>query len=127
MGEESVGLYYIPLRLTEYLAIPLRSLAIAAYPKMSQQSKEGNLQQFKKIFYGYSGAVTYMFVPLTILGFIFAEELVWFMGGDQYIKYLPQLAMIYRIFCVYSLILPLDRFTGVALDSINKPKYNFRQ
>lgn len=127
MGQESIALYYIPLKLTEYLGIPLRSFSITAFPKMSQQSREGNLNQLKKIFYGYSGAVTYLFFPLSLLGFIFAEELVWFMGGDQYIDSLPQLATIFRIFSVYSLILPLDRFTGVALDSINRPKYNFQK
>jgi hypothetical protein len=31
---------------------------------------------------------------------------------------------ILRVFSIYGLLLPIDRMTGVGLDSINKPKIN---
>jgi hypothetical protein len=31
---------------------------------------------------------------------------------------------IVRVFSVYGLLLPIDRMTGVGLDSINRPKIN---
>ena len=37
---------------------------------------------------------------------------------------MPLLVTIFRIFTLYTLFLPYDRFTGVLLDSINKPKLN---
>jgi len=125
LGSVGIAQYAIPLKLTDLLGIPLRSFSITAFPKMSKLSLQGNLDGLRKVFSAYSGAVTILFVPVAIICFIFAEQLVWFLGGDQYTDSIPLLALIFRIFTVYSLLLPIDRFTGVALDSINKPKFNF--
>jgi O-antigen/teichoic acid export membrane protein len=125
LGSVGIAQYAIPLKLTDLLGIPLRSFSITAFPKMSKKSLQGDIEGLKKIFNAYSGAVTLLFVPIAIVCFIFAEQLVWFLGGNEYKDSLPLLATIFRIFTVYSILLPIDRFTGVALDSINKPKFNF--
>lgn len=125
LGPAGVALYSIPLKLTDLLGIPLRSFAITSFPKMAKCSIDGNIEGLKKVFYGYSGAVTMMFVPLALGCYVFAEQLVWLVGGNDYIDSLPLLTSIFRIFALYTLLLPLDRFTGVALDSINRPDINF--
>nr|WP_320120010.1 oligosaccharide flippase family protein [uncultured Marinifilum sp.] len=125
LGSVGIAQYAIPLKLTDLLGIPLRSFTVTAFPKMSKLSLSGKIDELKDVFYSYSGAVTFMFIPVAIGGFIFAEQLVWLLGGDQYKDSLPLLANIFRIFSVYSILLPIDRFTGVALDSINRPKMNF--
>lgn len=56
-----------------------------------------------------------------IFSFIFAEQIVYILGGQDYII----TANIFRIFCIYGLLLPIDRFIGVALDSVNQPRLNF--
>lgn len=127
LGSVGIAQYAIPLKLTDLLGIPLRSFTITAYPKMAKKYNEGDIFALKKIFYGYSGVVTFLFIPIAIFGFIFAEQLVWLLGGDAYKDALPLLATIFRIFSVYSILLPIDRFTGVALDSINKPRFNFNK
>ena len=53
--------------------------------------------------------------------YFFAEEFVTILGGAEY----AETASIFKIFCIYGILLPLDRFTGVALDSVNMPKQNF--
>ena len=121
IGTTGVALYSIPLKLTEVMEIPLRSFSATAFPKMSKASIEKNLEKVKEIFYTYSGALTILFIPFAIFNFIFAEFFVIILGGPEY----AETANIYRIFCLYGLILPLDRFTGVGLDAINKPKENF--
>lgn len=125
LGSVGIAQYAIPLKLTDLLGIPLRSFTVTAFPKMSKLSLDGKINEFRDVFYSYSGAVTFLFIPVAIGGFIFAEPLVWILGGDQYKDSIPLLANIFRIFSVYSILLPLDRFTGVALDSINLPKMNF--
>jgi O-antigen/teichoic acid export membrane protein len=127
LGSVGIAQYAIPLKLTDLLGIPLRSFTVTAYPKMSRKSNEGDIEGLKKIFYGYSGVVSLLFVPVAIVGFIFAEELVLLLGGNEYRDSLQLLATIFRIFSVYSILLPIDRFTGVALDSINRPKFNFNK
>lgn len=121
MGTTGVALYSVPLKLTEVIEIPLRSFMATAYPSMSKASIEGNKEKFKKTYYTYAGAVTFLLIPILIIGFIFAREFVIILGGMKY----ENTADIFRIFAVYGLLLPIDRFTGVALDSLNKPRKNF--
>jgi O-antigen/teichoic acid export membrane protein len=121
LGTMGVALYSIPLKLTEIIEIPLRSFTATAFPGMSKASIENNPSLVKKIFYTNSGGMTFVIFPLMLFSFIFAEEIVLILGGKDYVS----TANIFRIFCVYGLFLPLDRFIGVALDSINKPRQNF--
>ena len=120
LGAHGVALYSVPLKLTEVMEIPLRSMAATAFPKMSKASLSENIQKVRELFYTYTGALTLLFIPFAILNFIFADFFVQILGSSQYLE----TANIYRAFCLYGLILPLDRFTGVALDAVNLPKYN---
>lgn len=121
MGTTGVALYSVPLKLTEIIEIPIRSFMATAYPMLSKASIENNMSDFKKIYYTYAGAITYLLIPVAIIALIFAEEFVIILGGHQYIH----TADIFRVFALYGLLLPIDRFTGVALDSLNRPKKNF--
>jgi len=121
MGTTGVALYSVPLKLTEVIEIPLRSFMATAYPTFSKASIEGNIEKFKKYYYTYAGAVTFLLVPILIIAFIFAREFVIILGGMKY----ENTADIFRIFAIYGLLLPIDRFTGVALDSLNRPRKNF--
>ncbi|MCF8304042.1 MAG: oligosaccharide flippase family protein [Bacteroidales bacterium] len=121
LGPSGVAYYGVPLKLTELLEIPLRSFIATAFPKMSKASLNGKIDEMKNIFYTYSGAVTYLFIPISLICFIFAEFLVLIIGGEKYLES----SDIFRVFAVYGLFIAIDRFTGVALDSINQPKKNF--
>ncbi len=121
LGVTGVALYSIPLKLTEIIEIPVRSFAMTAFPSMSKASIEGNKELVKKIYYQNAGGLTLMLLPVMAFSFVFAKEFVTILGGPEY----AATASVFRIFCVYGLLLPLDRFTGVALDSINMPKQNF--
>lgn len=122
MGSAAVALYSIPLKLTELQQIPLRSFTATAFPKMSKASLEGNTAAVKKYFYTYTGAITYLFVFVSLFTFLFADFFVLLLAGKNYLN--TEAVTIVRIFSLYGLILPLDRMTGIALDSINKPQVN---
>ena len=124
LGSAAIAMYAIPLKLTDLLGIPLRSFTMTAYPLMSKKSIQGDFEGVRKTFYTYSGAITLLFIPVAIFCYIFAEELILFLGGEEYKDALPLLTVIFRIFTIYTLLLPVDRFTGVLLDSINKPHLN---
>ncbi|MDT0605791.1 oligosaccharide flippase family protein [Croceitalea rosinachiae] len=124
LGSAGIAMYAIPLKLTDLLGIPLRSFTMTAYPRMSKKAIAGDLDGVRKIFYSYSGAITLLFIPVAIFCFVFAEYLILILGGDAYADSLPLLTLVFRVFTVYTLLLPIDRFTGVLLDSINKPKLN---
>jgi O-antigen/teichoic acid export membrane protein len=128
LGSAPVALYSIPLKLTELQQIPLRSFVATAFPKMSQASLHGKVKEVKMLFNTYSGAMTYLFTVMSICTFVFADYLVLFLSGEQYLSVDPETGInvvaIVRVFSFYGLLLPLDRMTGVALDSINKPQVN---
>ena len=128
MGSAAVAIFSIPLKLTELLQIPLRSFVATAFPKMSKASIQGNLKEVRQLFYTYSGALTYLFTAMSLAVFVFAEYLIFMLSGEQYLEASPEtganLAAIVRVFAVYGLLLPIDRMTGIGLDSINRPKIN---
>jgi len=128
MGSAAVALYSIPLKLTELQQIPLRSFVATAFPKMSKASVQGNIKEVKDLFYTYSGALTYLFVIMSLFTFVFADYLVLILSGEQYLKVDPitgfNVVDIVRVFSIYGLLLPIDRMTGIGLDSINKPNIN---
>jgi O-antigen/teichoic acid export membrane protein len=129
LGTAAVALYSIPLKLTELQQIPLRSFVATAFPKMSKASVQGRISDVKEIFYQYSGALSYLFIGISLFTFIFADLFVLILGGKQYLGTDPLLgvstANLVRILSVYGLLLPIDRMTGVGLDSINRPNRNF--
>jgi len=49
-----------------------------------------------------------------------AKPLTLILGGPDYVES----ALIFKIFLIYALFLPLDRFSGITLDAINRPKLN---
>ncbi|PRX57574.1 oligosaccharide flippase family protein [Flagellimonas meridianipacifica] len=124
LGSAGIAMYAIPLKLTDLLGIPLHSFTMTAYPRMAKKAVEDDVLGAKKIFYSYVGIVTLLFFPVALVGFVFAEQMVLFLGGKEYLDALPLLTLVFRVFTVYIMLLPIDRFTGVLLDSINKPKLN---
>jgi O-antigen/teichoic acid export membrane protein len=129
MGTAAVALYSIPMKLVELQQIPLRSFVATAFPKMSKASLLGKLQEVRHLFYTYSGAMTYLFAFISLITFVFADYLVLILGGNRYMGIDPvtgaSAAMIVRIFSIYGLLLPIERMTGIGLDSVNRPDLNF--
>ncbi len=128
LGAAGVALYSIPMKLTELQQLPLRSFAATAFPKMSKASMQQDNAEWRSLFNTYSGAMTYLFIGMSAMVFIFADFLVLLLGGAQYVGTDPitgaNAATILRIFSIYGLLLPLDRMTGIGLDSLNHPDKN---
>ena len=127
LGNTAVAFFSIPLKLTELQQIPLRSFTATAFPKMSKASINGKVKEVQNLFNIYSGALTYLFFFISMLTFVFAREFVILISGFQYLDQefngFDIIALV-QILSVYGLLLPIDRMTGIALDSINKPKIN---
>ncbi|NAS32695.1 oligosaccharide flippase family protein [Flavobacteriaceae bacterium R38] len=126
-GSDAVALFSIPLKLTEIQQIPLRSFTATAFPKMSKASLEGKIDSVKELFNSYSGALTYLFFAVSIVTFVFAKEFVILISGYQYLDHTAlgiNIVTIVKILSVYGLLLPIDRMTGIGLDSINRPSVN---
>jgi O-antigen/teichoic acid export membrane protein len=127
LGSAAVALYSIPLKLLEIIQIPLRSFTATAFPKMSKASLRGDKSQLAFLFNTYTGALFYLFVFIGLFFYVFAKELVVLVSGQQYLNIEVigfDIVLIVKILAVYAILLPLDRMTGIGLDSINKPNIN---
>jgi len=125
LGPTGVALYAIPLKYLDVIEIPLISFANTAFPKLSKASLENKVSEFKKLYYSYTGSIVYLFIVIAVISFFLNKIFIRILGGAQYLDSLDGISNILIVFIFYSLLLPLDRFTGVALDSLNKPQKNF--
>jgi O-antigen/teichoic acid export membrane protein len=95
---------------------------------MSKASIHGKMEEVKEHFYAYAGALTYLFIFTSLFTFIFADLFVLILAGKKYLQTDPATGFnavnIVRVFSLYGLLLPIDRMTGIGLDSINKPNIN---
>lgn len=121
MGPYFVALYTAPQKMLELVEIPLRSFAATAIPQMAGHVNAGQKNRVAEIFEKYTGGISLMVIPFILVCMVFAGLIMHTLGGGQYSETAPTL----RIFMVYALLMPLDRFLGISLDIVNKPALNF--
>jgi len=127
MGPASVALYAIPLKYIEFIEIPLLSFATTAFPKLSKLSMENNKEGFKRVYYGYTGPIVYIFIVIALVSLALNKYFILILGGTKYLTTSPQITYVLMVFILYGMLMPLDRFTGIALDSLNRPDKNFQK
>jgi O-antigen/teichoic acid export membrane protein len=120
LGPAALAAYHLPYKLIELVEIPLRSLAAIFLPQAVKQTKDHNLVVVKNLFYQYTALLTIVLLPVGLMMFLFAEEMIIVLGGATY----ASSANIFRCFVIYSLLLPLDRFLGMTLDILHRPHLN---
>ncbi len=123
LGPGAVAIYNLPNRLMEIIEIPLRSFVGTGMSGMAVAFNKKDMGQVAYIFKKYAGMLTWVFVPLAILAFIFADLAISLLGGGKYVH--TEAPNIYRLFMLMAIFYPIDRFNGVTLDIIHKPKMNF--
>lgn len=121
VNTSAVGIYSIPQRVIEIIEIPLKSFTATVLPEMSKAFHQNDIESVKNSLYRYIGAVTLFLVPVLAGVFLFSELFLLLLGGKQYTEY----GYLVKLFAIYCLFLPLDRFIGLTLDVINKPHLNF--
>ncbi len=124
MGASAIAMYAIPMKFVEAVEIPLRSFSATAYPKLSQAFKLGN-ERFNTLLLSYNVATTILILPILLVFILFAEPLLSFVGGVQYQDSIQLQKYILYIILAYILLLPADRYTGVALFALDRPVKNF--
>ncbi|GAB3939546.1 hypothetical protein GCM10028805_00130 [Spirosoma harenae] len=120
LGMDAVALYSVPQRLIQLLEMPIRSIVVTSIPQMVKLHRNNQPELLADFFRKNAGGLWIALLPVSLLCMIFAEPLVTALGGSQY----QDAAIIFRMFMIYSALIPLDRYVGVLLDSIGVPKAN---
>ncbi len=122
LGPAALAIYNVPQRLLDIVEVPLRSFVATAMPEMSTAHKQNNKEKVLMIMKKYSGLLTALLVPVSIGAIVFADLIVLIIGGEQYVD--TEAANIFRIFMIFGIFFPIDRFLGITLDMINQPQLN---
>lgn len=125
LGPAALAIYNLPQRLMEIIELPLRSFVGTGMSSMAAAMNNNKKEEVLFIFKKYAGMLTFAFIPLALGGILFADLIVYILGGAKYQG--TEAANIFRIFLVFSILYPIDRFNGVTLDIIHKPQVNFQK
>lgn len=114
--------YYIPQRLLEVFEIPMRAAVSTALPEMSAAVHANRYDEVARIMKRYAGMLTVLFIPIAGVAFLLAGFGIELLFGKQYRD--SEAVTIFRLFMCYVMLMPIDRFFGITLDIINKPRLN---
>lgn len=118
----AVAVYSVPQQLMQLIDIPIRSFTSTAMPMISAASNKGDDKQVTYLMKKFAGMLTIALLPVCIAGFFGVGILVDLLGGKKYHD--SDALMVFRIFMCFAMLLPVDRFMGITLDMINKPRLN---
>lgn len=124
LGPEAIAIYAIPLKFVEAVEIPLRSFTATAYPRLSKALTKSK-DQFIRLLRNYTFGSVFLLLPVAIMLAIFPQFFLGLIGGETYSENIETQTGILYIVCIYILLLPFDRYSGVALFAIDKPDLNF--
>lgn len=124
MGASAIAIYAIPLKFVELIEIPLRSLSAAAFPKLSAACQVSR-SAFDRLFFQYLSYSVLFLLPAIFVLLFFSAPLLSLIGGSEYAESMALQQRILYIITFYILLLPFDRYSGMALFALNRPRNNF--
>jgi O-antigen/teichoic acid export membrane protein len=123
LGKAALAVYNLGQSLMQLVEILLRSFAATAMPSLSAAFTQDSPTEVIHIMKKYVGMLTVVLIPIAICGWALADLPIYIIGGGKYIG--TQAANVFRLFLAFSLLYPADRFFGLTLDVINRPRINF--
>ncbi len=123
LGPAAVAIYNIPIKFMQLVEIPLRSFVGTGMSGMSIAYNNNNPGRVKQILTKYSGMMAIAFIPMAVVTFLVADQAIYIIGGAKYAG--TEAANLFRIFMLFCVLSPIDRFNGATLDVIHKPNVNF--
>ncbi|MFT5640426.1 MAG: O-antigen/teichoic acid export membrane protein [Cyclobacteriaceae bacterium] len=120
LGTEAIAIYAIPLKAMDLLEIPLRGFSMTAFRKLSNLHHSHEYSKFKTLFRQNVAMLSLAFLPVGLFIFIFPNFVINILSGAQY----GESAGLMMLFVIPMILLPIDKFTGLALDALNKPHIN---
>lgn len=121
LSPAAVGIINVASRVLQFIEIPLQSISTLLMPKGVSTHKEQGMLGIKTLYEKSSALIIVTMLPVLILIFIFAEEVIYILSGKNF----GEAAGLLRIIIVYSIFKPFGRNAGVILNAIGKTRINF--
>lgn len=120
VGPAAVALYQFPLKIIELAEVPLRSFATTAFPRIAKWTEEKKYLIATQFIQKQVIVFIMLATPFCLIGMVWAEFFMVLIGKAKYAASAP----VFQILLIYVIFLPIDRFIGIALDSLNRPQIN---
>lgn len=117
-----VAVYNTATRMNNFVDIPVASVASIVFPKSAQRVEESGSDAVVYLYERSVGLLLAILVPPVIAVILLAKPIIMIIAGEQYLAAVP----ILQVLMVVALFRPFIRQFGTALDSLGKPKINFR-
>ncbi len=121
-GPAVIAIYNLGQSLMQVVEIPLRSFVATGMPALSEAYNQGDRKQVIYTMKKYIGLLTVAFIPMVLVAVGLADFGIRLIGGGKYVH--TEAANVFRLFMTFALLYPADRFFGVTIDAINKPRIN---
>jgi O-antigen/teichoic acid export membrane protein len=123
LGPGALAMYNLGGRLIQLVEIPLQSFVASGMPNLSSFYNNGQNDSMMYVMKKMVGMLTLAILVLAVFSVIFATPIITLIGGSQYSHSVaPNL---FRLFIVFAVLYPTDRFFALTLDIIHKPEINF--
>lgn len=123
LGDAALAIYNLGQKLMEVIEIPLRSFIATGMPALSSAYNQGKNSLVISEMSKYIGMLSIALVPVAIGALLFSDFAISIIGGPQYLN--TEAANVLRLFMLFALLYPADRFMALTLDVIHRPKINF--
>jgi lipopolysaccharide exporter len=117
----SLSTYDLSIKINNLAEVPSMTLAAILFPQSAKRNDTEGGNSSKYLYEKGVGVLLAIILPLVVCIIIFADVIIFIIGGEKYANSAPILRMtiFYGVFMAYAV-----QF-GTILDSIGKPKLNF--
>ncbi|WDF53681.1 lipopolysaccharide biosynthesis protein [Mucilaginibacter sp. KACC 22063] len=123
LGPAPLAVYNLGQSLMQLVEVPLVSFAATGMPELSAHYNQNKREEVIYTMKKYAGMLTVILIPACIIAVLLADIAISLIGGGKYAH--TEAANVFRLFMTFALLYPVDRFSALTLDVINKPKINF--
>lgn len=118
----AAGAYNIAIRITNLVEVPTGTVARIVFPQSAKRMETEGKAGIKYLYEKSVGTILALLLPALLFLFVFAGYVVDFLAGEKYDDAIP----ILHVTILFCLFVPFARQFGTIMDSIGKPKLNFK-
>ena len=121
-GSLMSSIFVVAKKAIPFINLAMNSIAQVSYSKIARvlgHDKEELYREYHREF----GILLVFIWPLCIVAFLFAEKIIYIIGGIDYVGSIP----VFRAMVVCMFLAPIDKMLGVALNLCNMPRVNFHK
>lgn len=117
----AVAIYNPAIRIANLVEVPTLAIASIVFPRVPEKMRQQGKGGVRDIYTKSVSLILATMVPIVVVLYIFAEDVIRLIFGAPYLDAAP----ILRVTLFYTLIVPFNRQFGTIMDSLRNPKINF--